>query len=44
VKKNLLDEIETFQNSHQKAPEEKEFRAWLTATFERYAQWRLRLR
>lgn len=44
VKKNLLDEIEAFQNSHQKAPDEKEFREWLTATFERYTQWRLRLR
>jgi hypothetical protein len=44
VKKNLLDEIATFQSSHQTAPTEKDFRAWLTATFERYAQWRLRLR
>lgn len=44
VKKNLLDEIGTFQNSHQRAPEEKEFRAWLTATLESYEQWRLRLR
>jgi hypothetical protein len=44
MKKNLLQEIEAFQNSHQKAPEEKEFRAWLSDTFDRYTQWRLRLR
>lgn len=44
VKRNLSEEIEAFQNSHPKAPDEKEFREWLTATFERYAQWRLRLR
>jgi hypothetical protein len=43
VKKNLLDEIEAFQNSHQRAPEEKEFRAWLRATLESYEQWLLRL-
>ena len=44
VKRNLSEEIEAFQNSHQKAPDEKEFREWLAATFERYTQWRLRLR
>ncbi|HLF83369.1 MAG TPA: hypothetical protein VI837_04265 [Blastocatellia bacterium] len=44
VKKTLLDEIGAFQNSHQKAPEEKEFRQWLAASFDRYSQWRLRLR
>lgn len=44
VKKNLSEEIEAYQKSHQTAPEEKEFRAWLSDTFDRYAQWRLRLR
>ena len=44
MKKNLLEEIEAFQNSHQKAPEEKEFRSWLSDTLDRYTQWRLRLR
>jgi hypothetical protein len=44
VKKNLSEEIEAYQKSHQTAPEEKEFRAWLSDTLDRYAQWRLRLR
>ena len=43
VKKYLLDEIETFQNSHQRAPEEKEFREWLTATTDKYKRWLSRL-
>lgn len=44
VKKYLLDEIHAFQNSHQKAPEDTQFRAWLTATLERYSEWRSRLK
>jgi hypothetical protein len=43
VRKNLLEEIEAFQNSHQKAPEEKEFREWLTATTDKYGSWLFRL-
>lgn len=43
VRKNLLEEIEAFQNSHQKAPAEKELREWLTATTDKYSSWLLRL-
>jgi hypothetical protein len=43
VKKNLLAEVQAFQTLSQKAPDEAQFHAWLTALFDRYEKWRLRL-
>lgn len=43
VKKTLLDEINAFHKSSQRAPDETEFRTWLTALLDRYTQWLSRL-
>jgi hypothetical protein len=43
VRKELLDEIEEFQKSHNRPTGEKEVRSWLGATAEKYKQWLSRL-
>jgi hypothetical protein len=39
IKKGLLKEIDQFENDQTGAPDRETFRAWLSATKERYKQW-----
>ena len=43
VKKSVLDEIEAFEREHKAQFDAKAYRAWLTATAQRYRQWLSRL-